>query len=76
MKFVLPAFLKVALAFFGAKSVIKPTKIINAPNNNTVHFDIVVIIIFVNVTQCLCKCIPRLWERLFRFYPQVSQIIK
>ncbi len=38
-------------AFFGAKSIIKPTKIINAPNNNTVHFDIVVIIIYVIVAQ-------------------------
>ena len=53
MKFVLPAFLKVSLAFFGARSIMNPTKMINTPNDNIVHFDIIVIIIFVNVAQRL-----------------------
>jgi hypothetical protein len=46
IKLVLPTFHNGALAFFGAKNIIKPSSNDERPNNNTVHFESIIIIIY------------------------------
>ncbi len=45
IKFVLPAFRKISLAFLGLKSIISPTPMKNIPKISIVHFATVSIII-------------------------------